>query len=159
MAGEVDYMLRVAVADMAEYDRFYKRLIAIAPMKNVTSRFAMERMKHTTAYPLNSHAFRDRRAVEEQRVLAGEGVGEAAAVAVAHEVNGTLVPRIDLLHERLDEPEHRGDAALAADREDDAHRVARDVHDPQAENDERAPRRGEQRIDVHARNVASLSSR
>jgi len=30
MAGEVDYMLRVAVADMAEYDRFYKRLIAIA---------------------------------------------------------------------------------------------------------------------------------
>jgi len=34
-------------------------------MKNVTSRFAMERMKHTTAYPLNSRAFRDRRAVEE----------------------------------------------------------------------------------------------
>jgi Lrp/AsnC family transcriptional regulator len=31
-------------------------------MKNVTSRFAMERMKHTTAYPLNSRAFRDRRA-------------------------------------------------------------------------------------------------
>lgn len=62
MAGEVDYMLRVAVADMAEYDTFYKRLIAIAPMKNVTSRFAMERMKHTTAYPLHPRAFRDRRA-------------------------------------------------------------------------------------------------
>ena len=62
MAGDIDYMLRVAVADMAEYDAFYKRLIAIAPMKNVTSRFAMERMKHTTAYPLNSRAFRDRRA-------------------------------------------------------------------------------------------------
>ena len=43
MAGDVDYMLRVAVADMAEYDGFYKRLIAVAPMKNVTSRFAMER--------------------------------------------------------------------------------------------------------------------
>ena len=53
MAGDVDYMLRVAVADMTEYDAFYKRLIAIAPMKNVTSRFAMERMKHTTAYPLH----------------------------------------------------------------------------------------------------------
>jgi len=65
MAGEVDYMLRVAVADMAEYDTFYKRLIAIAPMKNVTSRFAMERMKHTTAYPLNSRVFRDRRGSEE----------------------------------------------------------------------------------------------
>jgi Lrp/AsnC family transcriptional regulator len=61
MAGDVDYMLRVAVADMAEYDRFYKRLIEAAPMKNVTSRFAMERIKHTTAYPLHAGAFRDRR--------------------------------------------------------------------------------------------------
>src|SRR5437764_7423085 len=61
MAGDVDYMLRVAVADMAEYDAFYKRLIAVAPMKNVTSRFAMERMKYTTAYPLHSRAFRERR--------------------------------------------------------------------------------------------------
>jgi len=34
-------------------------------MKNVTSRFAMERMKHTTAYPLHAGAFRDRRAPEE----------------------------------------------------------------------------------------------
>jgi Lrp/AsnC family transcriptional regulator len=64
MAGEVDYVLHVAVADMAEYDAFYKRLIAIAPMKNVTSRFAMERLKHTTAYPLHPRAFRDRRQVE-----------------------------------------------------------------------------------------------
>src|SRR5579863_2833750 len=62
MAGDVDYILRVAVADMAEYDAFYKRLIAVAPMKNITSRFAMERMKHTTAYPLHPGAFRDRRA-------------------------------------------------------------------------------------------------
>jgi Lrp/AsnC family transcriptional regulator len=61
MAGEVDYMLRVAVADMAEYDVFYKRLIAAVPLKNVTSRFAMERLKHTTAYPLHPGAFRDRR--------------------------------------------------------------------------------------------------
>ena len=61
MAGDVDYMLRVVVADMAEYDRFYKRLIATVPMKNVTSRFAMERIKSTTAYPLHGSAFRDRR--------------------------------------------------------------------------------------------------
>lgn len=61
MAGEVDYMLRVAVAGMAEYDAFYKRLIAAVPMRNVTSRFAMERIKHTTAYPLSPGAFRDRR--------------------------------------------------------------------------------------------------
>ncbi len=52
MAGEVDYMLRVSVADMAEFDLFYKRLIAVAPLKNVTSRFAMERIKSTTALPI-----------------------------------------------------------------------------------------------------------
>jgi Lrp/AsnC family transcriptional regulator len=66
MAGDVDYMLRVAVADMAEYDAFYKRLIELAPMKNVTSRFAMERIKHTTALPLHPRAFRDRRAAAEE---------------------------------------------------------------------------------------------
>ena len=66
MAGDVDYVLRVAVADMAEYDAFYKRLIAAAPMKNVTSRFAMERIKHTTAYPLPMRAFRDRRAIAQE---------------------------------------------------------------------------------------------
>ena len=66
VAGDVDYVLRVAVADMAEYDAFYKRLIAIAPMKNVTSRFAMERLKHTTAHPLHPRAFRDRRAADEE---------------------------------------------------------------------------------------------
>ena len=64
MAGDVDYMLRVAVADMTEYDAFCKRLIASTPMKNVTSRFAMERIKHTTAYPLHPRAFRDRRAAD-----------------------------------------------------------------------------------------------
>ena len=52
MAGDVDYMLRVAVADMAAYDEFYKRLISLVPLKNVTSRFAMERIKATTAFPV-----------------------------------------------------------------------------------------------------------
>lgn len=66
MAGEVDYMLRVAVADMAAYDAFYKRLIAAVPLKNVTSRFAMERLKQTSAYPLAARMFRDRRAPETE---------------------------------------------------------------------------------------------
>jgi Lrp/AsnC family transcriptional regulator len=52
MAGDVDYMLRVAVGSMGEFDDFYRRLIAKVPLKNVTSRFAMERVKSTTAYPL-----------------------------------------------------------------------------------------------------------
>jgi Lrp/AsnC family transcriptional regulator len=52
MAGDVDYMLRVVVPDMAGYDAFYKRLIGTVPLKNVTSRFAMERIKQTTALPI-----------------------------------------------------------------------------------------------------------
>ena len=54
MAGDVDYLIRLAVANMTAYDDFYRRLIALVPMKNVTSRFAMERVKYTTAYPLPS---------------------------------------------------------------------------------------------------------
>ena len=53
MAGDVDYMLRVVVADIAGYDTFYKKLIATVPLKNVTSRFAMERIKSTTSLPIS----------------------------------------------------------------------------------------------------------
>ena len=52
MAGDIDYMLRVVVADIASFDAFYKRLIATIPLKNVTSRFAMEKIKSTTALPI-----------------------------------------------------------------------------------------------------------
>ena len=52
MAGDVDYMLRVVVRDMQSYDAFYKKLIETVALKNVTSRFAMERIKQTTALPI-----------------------------------------------------------------------------------------------------------
>ncbi|UYO49078.1 Lrp/AsnC family transcriptional regulator [Rhodopseudomonas palustris] len=52
MAGDVDYMLRVVVADMRAYDQFYKKLIGTVPLKNVTSRFAMEKIKSVTALPV-----------------------------------------------------------------------------------------------------------
>ncbi|MDB5601364.1 MAG: Transcriptional regulator, AsnC family [Xanthobacteraceae bacterium] len=52
MAGDVDYMLRVVVTDIQGYDTFYKKLIAAVPLKNVTSRFAMEKIKSTTALPI-----------------------------------------------------------------------------------------------------------
>ena len=45
MSGDVDYLLHVVVADIAAYDGFYRRLIGALPLRNVTSRFAMERMK------------------------------------------------------------------------------------------------------------------
>lgn len=54
MAGEIDYMMRAAVADMTAFDRLYKRLTEAVPIKNVTSHFAMERMKFTTAYPVDT---------------------------------------------------------------------------------------------------------
>ena len=52
MAGDVDYMLRVVVPDIPGYDAFYKRLITTVPLKNVTSRFAMEKIKSTTELPI-----------------------------------------------------------------------------------------------------------
>jgi len=52
MAGDVDYMLRVVVPDIQSYDAFYKQLIAVVPLRNVTSRFAMEKIKATTALPI-----------------------------------------------------------------------------------------------------------
>jgi Lrp/AsnC family transcriptional regulator len=54
MAGEMDYLLRVSVPDMAAYDALYKRLTDAVPLKNVRSHFAMERMKYSTAYPVNT---------------------------------------------------------------------------------------------------------
>jgi Lrp/AsnC family transcriptional regulator len=54
MAGDIDYLLHVTVRSMAAYDAFYRNLISQVPLKNVTSRFAMERVKCTTAYPLSA---------------------------------------------------------------------------------------------------------
>jgi Lrp/AsnC family transcriptional regulator len=54
LAGDVDYVLRVVVSDMAAYDAFYKRLTEIGSMRNVTSRFAMERIKSTTILPVDT---------------------------------------------------------------------------------------------------------
>lgn len=52
MSGEVDYLLRVVVPDMAAYDRFYRKLIANVQLTDVSSSFAMEEIKYTTALPL-----------------------------------------------------------------------------------------------------------
>lgn len=52
MSGDVDYLLKVVVKDIAAYDRFYKRLIATAPLSDVSSSFAMEQIKFTTALPI-----------------------------------------------------------------------------------------------------------
>lgn len=53
MSGDVDYLLRVVVPDIAAYDDFYKRLIAQVDLQDVSSSFAMEELKFTTALPLD----------------------------------------------------------------------------------------------------------
>ena len=54
MAGEIDYLLRISARDMADYDRLYRVLTDAVPIRNLTSHFAMERMKFTTAYPVDT---------------------------------------------------------------------------------------------------------
>lgn len=53
MSGDVDYLLRVVVPDIEAYDVFYKRLISEIEIGDVSSTFAMEQMKYTTAVPLD----------------------------------------------------------------------------------------------------------
>ena len=53
MSGDVDYMLKVVVKNMAAYDTFYKRLISDVPLKDVSSSFAMEEIKYSTSLPIN----------------------------------------------------------------------------------------------------------
>jgi Lrp/AsnC family transcriptional regulator len=54
IAGEIDYLLKLQVADMAAYDRAYKSLIRSARLMDVSASFAMEELKRTTAVPLPS---------------------------------------------------------------------------------------------------------
>ncbi len=52
LSGDTDYLLKVVVRDIHDYDRVYKQLISIAPLHDVSSSFAMERIKSSTALPL-----------------------------------------------------------------------------------------------------------
>ena len=53
MSGEVDYLMRVVVPDIRAFDAFYQRLIQRVQIADVSSSFAMERIKYTTALPLD----------------------------------------------------------------------------------------------------------
>ena len=52
MSGDLDYLIRAQVADMADYDRLYRTLIARVPMGDVSASFVMEEIKHSTELPL-----------------------------------------------------------------------------------------------------------
>ena len=53
MSGQIDYLLRVVVPDIESYDAFYKQLISRISLNDVSSSFAMEQIKYTTALPLD----------------------------------------------------------------------------------------------------------
>jgi len=53
MTGDVDYLLKLQVANIAAYDRVYKSLIKAAPITDVSAAFAMEELKRSTALPLS----------------------------------------------------------------------------------------------------------
>ena len=53
MSGENDYLLRVVVPDIKGYDAVYRRLIRDVELFDVSSSFAMEQLKYTTALPLD----------------------------------------------------------------------------------------------------------
>ena len=53
LAGDIDYLLKVVVPDIAAYDAFYKKLVSRADLSDVSSSFAMEEIKYTTALPLD----------------------------------------------------------------------------------------------------------
>lgn len=52
MTGDLDYLLRVRVADVPAYDAFYKRVIARIPLSDILASFVMEEIKETTALPI-----------------------------------------------------------------------------------------------------------
>ncbi|CAM2193407.1 DNA-binding transcriptional activator DecR [Paraburkholderia kururiensis] len=61
MSGETDYLLRVVVSDIEDYDRVYKQLIRTVPLFDVSSSFAMEQIKYSTALPVRPAALLDGR--------------------------------------------------------------------------------------------------
>jgi Lrp/AsnC family transcriptional regulator len=53
MSGDTDYMLKIVAEDIEDYDRVYKKLISVVNLHDVSSSFAMERIKSSTALPLS----------------------------------------------------------------------------------------------------------
>ena len=56
MGGEIDYLLKIVLTEIADYDEVYRRLIAVAPLADVSAAFAMEAIKNTTELPLPAAA-------------------------------------------------------------------------------------------------------
>jgi Lrp/AsnC family transcriptional regulator len=53
LSGDIDYLMRAVVPDMQSYDEMYKQMIANVDLYDVSSSFSMEKIKYTTAFPLD----------------------------------------------------------------------------------------------------------
>lgn len=52
MTGDLDYLIRARVTDMADYDRLYQQLILRLPIADISASFVMEEIKDSTALPV-----------------------------------------------------------------------------------------------------------
>jgi len=52
MSGDLDYLIKAQVADIADYDSLYQRLISALPLMDVSASFATESIKDTTEVPV-----------------------------------------------------------------------------------------------------------
>jgi Lrp/AsnC family transcriptional regulator len=52
LSGDIDYLIKLCLPDVKAYDDVYKKLIAIAPLSDVSASFAMEAIKNTTKLPI-----------------------------------------------------------------------------------------------------------
>lgn len=52
MSGDIDYILKIVARDIADYDRIYRKLTKVADLYDVSSSFAMQELKSTTALPI-----------------------------------------------------------------------------------------------------------
>ena len=52
MSGEIDYLLKIVARDIADYDKIYRKLTKVCELHDVSSSFAMQEIKSTTALPL-----------------------------------------------------------------------------------------------------------
>jgi Lrp/AsnC family transcriptional regulator len=53
LSGDIDYLMRAVVPDMQSYDEMYKEMITKIDLYDVSSSFSMEKIKYTTALPLD----------------------------------------------------------------------------------------------------------
>ncbi|TAJ71391.1 MAG: Lrp/AsnC family transcriptional regulator [Phenylobacterium sp.] len=60
MSGDADYLLKVRTPSIADYDAVYRRLVNAVGLTDVSSTFAMEEIKNTTALPLPKTTVPDR---------------------------------------------------------------------------------------------------